>query len=167
MEAFLFYLFSGLAILSALCVILLSNPTRALLSLIVVMFSLAVLYLLLGAHFVAIANVIVYAGAVLVLFLFVIMLQGVGSKDVPLSKRFRPPYLLFAALTSIFFLFLLGIVTWPDALPRSAQAQGTAEAIGRLLFKSYVLPFELTSLLLLLAVFAAVALAKQEKGEKV
>ena len=87
----LFYFFAGLAVLSALSVIFSPRPTRALLSLIVTMFALAVLYLLLGAPFVAMVHLIVYAGAVLVLFLFVIMLQGVGATEIPFWARAKNP----------------------------------------------------------------------------
>ena len=106
MLLFLFYLFSALAVGSALLVIAVPKPTRALLSLIVTMFCLSVLYLLLGAFFVAMANLIVYAGAILVLFLFVIMLQGIGAREVPLANRFKLSYLLSAAGVAVAFLIL-------------------------------------------------------------
>src|SRR5690349_3085591 len=98
-----FYFFSGVTVLSALAVILLNSPTRALLSLIVTMFSLSVLYLLLGAPFVAMVHLIVYAGAVLVLFLFVIMLQGIGAEEISLKNRFHAGYLFISFFTAITF----------------------------------------------------------------
>ena len=159
----LFYFFSGLAVLSALSVILAPRPTRALLSLIVTMFSLSVLYLLLGAPFVAMVNLIVYAGAVLVLFLFVIMLQGIGATDIPFLTRFHKGHLLIAFLLT--FAFLGGILTLLKQLVPvpSTTVDGSIEAIGRLLFRDYLIPFELTSLLLLLGVFAAVSLAQGDE----
>lgn len=166
MEAVIFYFFSGLAIVSALLVIFLSQPAKALLSLIVTMFSLGILYVLLGAHFVAIANIIVYAGAVLVLFLFVIMLQGVGARDIPFSQRFHPLYLLLAVITALAFLTMLAVILWNQSLPEAAGVIGTVEAIGRILFKNFIIHFELTAVLLLLGVFAAVALAKEEPGDR-
>lgn len=162
MRLFLFYLFSGTALLSAIAVITVSKPTRALLSLIVTMSSLSVLYLLLEASFVAMANLIVYAGAVLVLFLFVIMLQGIGAREVPLGKRFKPGYLLSAGLAASAFLILTVSVLGTSRFPKSQHVSEPVARFGEVLFRNYLLPFELTSLLLLLGVFAAVSLAKRE-----
>ncbi len=162
MRVILFYLFSALAILSAVCVITLPKPTRALLSLIVTMFALSVLYLLLGAPFVAMAHLIVYAGAVLVLFLFVIMLQGVGAVEIPLSQRFPPGHVLFASLAGFGLLGLLVFLVSRFKLPPAAGVVGTVEAVGESLFHNYLIPFELTSLLLLIGIFAAISLAKKD-----
>ena len=167
MESFLFYFFSGLAILSAMLVIALPKPTRALLSLMVTMFSLAVLYLVLGAPFLAMAQLMVYAGAVLVVFLFVIMLQGTGAQDIALKQRFPLGYLSFAAVVAIglFLAFALFLRSHPFdgsvPLPRQLFV-GTIERIGQSLFDRYLIPFELPSALLLLGILAAVALAKNE-----
>ena len=160
----LFYFFSALAVLSALSVILSSRPTRALLSLIVTMFCLSVLYLLLGAPFVAMVHLIVYAGAVLVLFLFVIMLQGVGATDIRFSKRFHPSHLFFAFLAGLALLKGLFTALKKIVPVQSTLIDGSIEAIGRLLFHDYLIPFELTSFLLLLGVLAAVSLAKGEEA---
>lgn len=165
-EAVLFYAFSALAVLSAVLVITVPKPTRALLSLIATMFCLAVLYLLLGAPFIAMAHLIVYAGAVLVLFLFVIMLQGIGASDTPLAERFRPWYLALAGFVGMAFLgslfFLVSFSRLPAVRSDPSSALGTVEAIGFSLFRDYLLPFELISLLLIVGVFAAIALAKRD-----
>lgn len=163
METQLFYIFSAISIFFAFGVVAAPKPTYALLSLIVTMFSLSAIYLLLGAPFVAMVHLIVYAGAVLVLFLFVIMLQGVGAKDIPLKERFRTPHLVAAGAFSlgIFVVIVRSILSFP--FPSSAQVEGTIQAVGRVLFSSYALPFFLTSLLLMLGVFAAVMLAQEEK----
>ncbi len=166
MEASLFYFFSGLALSSAVFVITLHEPVRALLALVVSMLSLAVLFILLGAFFVAMAHVIVYAGAVLVLFLFVIMLQGLGTKDTPLAGRFQKGYLALATFVGISFLLIVTYVGRATLFANPRGAEGTVEAIGRALFQNYLLPFELTSFLLLLGIFAAVALAKKEEREE-
>ena len=163
MHLFLFYFFSAVAILSAFCVIALPKPTRALLCLIVTMFALAILYILLGAPFVAMVHLIVYAGAVLILFLFVIMLQGVGATEIPLSKRFPAGHVLLAGLGGFLFLGLLIFLFSRFQLPPAVGVQGTIEAVGEVLFKNYLLPFELTSVLLLIGVFAAVSLAKKDE----
>ena len=161
MESLLFYLFSAVSLASAFCVITLRKPTRALLALIVTMFSLAVLYLLLGAYFVAMVHLIVYAGAVLVLFLFVIMLQGTGAQDIPLHQRFHKGYTLLATFVGLVFLGTVTFLLKGFLFPTAATADGSVEAFAAELFQRFLLPFELASLLLLLGVFAALALAKE------
>ncbi len=163
MVSFFFYLFSAVAVLSALAVVLHPKPTRALIYLIVTMFALAVLFTLLGAFFVAIVHLIVYAGAVLVLFLYVIMLQGVGSLEIPFRERFGLGYLTGAILAAAAFIAGLLYLLASAASPALAGANGSAAELGRVLFYKYLLPFELASLLLLLGIFAAVALAKREE----
>ena len=131
MPKILFYLFSCLAILSALFVVLLPKPARALLSLIVTMFSLSVIYILLGGFFIAFAHLIVYAGAVLVLFLFVIMLQGIGAQEIPLGKRFSGIYILtstFVAgafcIVSVFLLARFHFPSVPGSIVRCPFSNG-------------------------------------------
>ncbi len=158
----LFYLFSAVAVISALFVIALPKPSRALLWLIVTMFALAVIYLLLGAPFVAMAHLIVYAGAVLILFLFVIMLQGVGASDLPIKERFNRGYLLLANFVGSAFFALILFLLFKQQPPEPKGVLGNVELFGSILFKDYLVPFELTSLLLLVGVFAAVSLAKKD-----
>lgn len=164
MHVLLFYLFSGLAVLTSLLVVFASKPTRALLSLILTMLSLAVLFLLLGAYFIAMVHVIVYAGAVLVLFLFVIMFQGVGAKDLPLLQRFHPFFFILTGTVIIPLAALFGLFfnTYLLNAPQAHGFNGQVEVIGMILFQRYLLPFELISVALLLGVFAAIALAKKE-----
>lgn len=160
----IFYPFSAFAILGALGVILFRKPAYALLSLIATMFCLAVLFLLLHAPFVAMVHLVVYAGAVLVLFLFVIMLLGLGLKEQKLRERFRAGFLAVSFFVPAAFLgFLLYLASSLAKAPLH-PAEGSPEAFGTLLFTRYLLPFELVSLLLLIGVFAAVALAMETKG---
>lgn len=166
MPLLLFYLFSAIALGSAFFVITLERPVRALISLILCMLSLTVLYLLLGAEFLAFVHLIVYAGAVLVLFLFVIMLLGIGAQDTPLFSRFRFSY-LFLALVSPVFLFSLFFISFLNAGTAGSIAPPVVSIaeIGKALFSDYLLPFELTSLLLLIGVFAATSLGKKDAAE--
>ena len=165
MQNLIFYPFAGLAILGAVGVVMLRKPTRALLSLIVTMFSLAVLYVLLHAYFVAMVHLVVYAGAVLVLFLFVIMLLGIGAKEPRPEKQFKKAFLgvaVFVPLAFFGFLFYLAMKMDGNLL---RPAGGNPEAFGKLLFTHYLLPFELVSFLLLIGVFAAVSLVRpQSRG---
>lgn len=166
MQPFLFYPFAALAVLGAVGVISLRKPTRALLALILTMFSLAVLFLLLRAPFVAAVHLVVYAGAVLVLFLFVIMLLGIGAKEPRLGENFKRGYLAVSFFVPIAFLALLTTLALTGAGSTLDPAEGSPDAFGRLLFTRYLLPFELVSFLLLIGVFAAVALAGTKTGGK-
>lgn len=161
MTQFLFYFFAAISVVAAILVVTAPKPTRALLSLILGMFALAVVYLFLGAYFVAMTHVIVYAGAVLVLFLFVIMLQGTGAVEVPLTKRFNGPHILFAGIAATAFLILLVSILGKTQGQLSGFV-GDTQTFGLSLFKDYLLAFELTSLLLLIGVFSAVSLAKKD-----
>ena len=160
----LFYIFAVLAIIAALSVVLQRTPVYSALSLIVVLASLAVIYLLLGAPFIAMIQIIVYAGAIMVLFVLVIMLLNAGHEGPSQHRakfaRWAGPPLLLA------FLIEVTILIWKQfGLAGTASAEAldaSPAAIGRLLFNSYVLPFEVTSILILVAVIGAVVLAKKQ-----
>ncbi len=159
MEAFLFYPFAFLAILGAGGVVFLRKPVRALLALVLTMFSLAVLFFLLQAPFVAMVHIVVYAGAVLVLFLFVIMLLGIGARESRLGENARKGFLGLAFFVPSAFLILLLYLFSPLTREPLQPVPGSPESFGKFLFTRYLLPFELISFLLLIGVFAAVALA--------
>lgn len=170
MEALFFYPFALLAVLGALGVVFIRKPTRALLSLILTMLALTALFLLLHAYFVAMVHLIVYAGAVLVLFLFVIMLLGTGAQESRLRDESRKAFLGAAFFVPVAFLgFLLYLVSTLGVAGGSplSPAEGSAERFGLLLFTRYLLPFELASFLLLIGVFAAVSLAARKTEERV
>jgi len=161
--AVLFYICAVLAVLAALNVVLQRTPVYSALSLIVVMCALAVVYLLLGAEFMAVIQVIVYAGAIMVLFVFVIMLLNAG-RETP-SQRSRLARWLGFPLVAALLLEVLTVV-WSQfpaegAAPPAALDAGP-KAIGERLFQVYVLPFEVTSILILVAILGAVVLAKKE-----
>jgi len=158
----LFYIFAVLAILAALSVVLQRTPVYSALSLIVVLCSLAVVYLLLGAEFLAVIQVIIYAGAIMVLFVLVIMLLN-ARQETP-SDRSRLARWLGAPLLLVFLGELLFAVweRFPAATTRAAALPDAGpRAVGSLLFRNYVLPFEVTSILILVAVLGAVVLAKK------
>jgi len=159
----LFYICAALAVLAALNVIVQRTPVYSALSLIVVLCALAVVYLLLGAEFMAVIQVIVYAGAIMVLFIFVIMLLNAG-REIP-SQRSRLAQWLGAPLVLALLAEVL-VAIWrqfPDTGgPAVAAFDAGPEAIGHLLFRNYVLPFEVTSVLILVAILGAVVLARKE-----
>ena len=162
--ATLFYFIGFLAVISALFVVLNRNPVYSAVMLVFCFFSLAALYVLLEAYFVAVLEIIVYAGAIMVLFLFVIMLINVGNElktsNILNKKKTIPIVLIFLFSINIFLLIL-----WrSDGLhqPISLSTSGTIAAIGQSLFTKYVLPFEIASLLLLVALIGTVYLAKRD-----
>ena len=149
-----------------------SHPINSALSLIVVMTSLAVLYLLLGANFLAAAQVIVYAGAIMVLFTFVVMLLNAGREERTLGSRaartvgFPAAAALLAVLATVVIKTQgLGAAALSDNL--SSQPGATnLDMLGKELFTNLLLPFEVTSVLILIAVLGAVALARRGSGEE-
>jgi NADH-quinone oxidoreductase subunit J len=161
--AALFYLAGGIAILAGLSVVLQRTPVYSALSLIVVLCALAVVYLLLGAQFLAVVQIIVYAGATMVVFVLVIMLLNAGHEGR--GDRNRLIRWMGGPLLAVFLVELIAVVWWQFAR-ESAPAIPTLDAgpvaIGKLLFQNYVLPFEVTSILILVAVLGAVVLAKRE-----
>ena len=162
-----FFVCAAFAVLGALLLIIAKEPIHSALALVLVMISLAVLYLMLGAEFIAAVQVIVYAGAIMVLFVFVIMLLNAGVEErTDYSKLAK-----WVGLPLAFFM-ILEIAHW---MARSfigrAVANGTPETsvsvstvdLSKLIFQQYLLPFEATSILILIAIIGALVLAK--KGE--
>jgi NADH-quinone oxidoreductase subunit J len=170
MHLILFAVFAGLCLAGAINLLLQSHPINSALSLIVVMTSLAVLYLLLGAEFLAIAQVIVYAGAIMVLFTFVVMLLNAGREDRTLGSRAAsrvgfPAVAVILALIATVILQTRGLGTakLSDGLSNTTGATNL-EVLGSVLFTKLLLPFEVTSVLILIAILGAVALARHGDG---
>lgn len=159
--AVLFYIAAVVVVIAGLGVILERTPVYSALLLIVVLCALAVIYLLLGAEFMAFVQVIVYAGAIMVLFVMVIMLLN-ARRESPISRSRVARYLGLPLLAA----FLIEVVraVWREfaSAPAAPALNGGPAPIGQLLFHDYVLPFEVTSILILVAVLGAVVLAKKE-----
>jgi NADH-quinone oxidoreductase subunit J len=164
MTALIFIIFAGLAVFCGINLVVQRHPIASALSLIGVMGSLAVLYLQLGGEFIAAAQVIVYAGAIMVLFVFVIMLLNAGAEAVSFQVSRLVRY--FGAILLAAFLGLISLVI-QAALPKTegvlfGSFEGTTLDVGRKLFTSYLLPFEVTSVLILIAIVGAIVLARKE-----
>lgn len=166
----LFYFFAGIAIVSALMTISRRNPVASALWLVSTFFALAAIYTLLGAFFIGIIQILVYAGAIMILFLFVIMLLNLGNDYEP---DFRSSvWKATAAGSSLVLLALLARMIAGPATPNqtasvdlaAAQVEqyGAVGAIGVPMFLEYVVPLQVTGLLLLVAVVGAVVLAKRK-----
>ena len=168
MHLILFLIFAGFCLAGAVNLLLQTHPINSALSLIVVMSSLAVLYLLLGAEFLASAQIIVYAGAVMVLFTFVVMLLNVGEEEKTHGSKIAkvvglPAIFVFFSITTT---VLLEAQRHLDSLKmggiRLSDAMTTLRELSQVLFTDMLLPFELTSVLVLIAILGAVALARKE-----
>ena len=164
MDAILFLLFAAIAVVCGLNLVLQSHPISSALSLVGVMGSLAVLYLLLGGEFIAAAQLIVYAGAIMVLFVFVIMLLNAGTER-KLPRRLWVKYAglpLLAVFIGIASFVIQRMLPVTEGVKFGAMTHGNPREIGRALFQIYLLPFEVTSVLILIAILGAVVLARKE-----
>jgi NADH-quinone oxidoreductase subunit J len=165
MHLILFLLFAGFCLGGAVNLLLQTHPINSALSLIVVMTSLAVLYLLLGAEFLAAAQVIVYAGAIMVLFTFVVMLLNAGREERTMGSRtYRA--VGFPAVVAVLGV-IASVILGARGLGVTALSDGitSTEDLSRVLFHELLLPFEVTSVLVLIAILGAVALARHGGGD--
>jgi NADH-quinone oxidoreductase subunit J len=163
-DVILFVAFALIAVVSAINVVVQTHPISSALSLVGVMGSLAILYLLLGAEFIAAAQVIVYAGAVMVLFVFVIMLLNAGA-EARTGRSFLVQLLgvpLLVALLGLVAYFVQRIYSPRETVRFGGFTGGSAQDVGHALFTTYLLPFEVTSVLILIAILGAVVLARKE-----
>lgn len=160
----LFWFLSILALFSAIMVVVSKNPVHSVLWLIVVFFSISAHYVLLNAQFLAIVNLIVYAGAIMVLFLFVIMLMNLNAETEPQKNK----WLKIAGVIGGGALLLVLVGALKDADIRNRLAEmgkgdiGLIHNLGLVLFKEYVIPFEISSVLFLSAMVGTVVIGKKD-----
>jgi len=168
----LFFIFAAVCVGGAINLLVQRHPINSALSLIVVMGSLALLYLLLGAEFVAAIQIIVYAGAVMVLFVFVIMLLNAGEEErVPHASRVAimlgvPGLILGLAVSAWVVSHMTGmdrIAIGGPQIMNGTESFGAPAPLAHLLFRDFLLPFEVTSILILIAIMGAVVLARREE----
>ena len=164
MDVILFLIFALIAVVCAINVVVQTHPISSALSLVGVMGSLAILYLLLGAEFIAAAQVIVYAGAIMVLFVFVIMLLNAGAESRSgrslMAQALGAP--LLVGLLGILAFFVQRLYPHDVATHFGGFTGGTPKDVGNALFTTYLLPFEATSVLILIAIVGAVVLARKD-----
>ena len=165
----IFYIFAALSVFGALGVLILKNPIHCALSLVGTFFCLGSIYVMLNAEFVAVIQVLIYAGAIMVLFLFVLML--LSSRDTHMSSNKLTVRKVLAVLLSIGIFFQIAFLFTVDELKLGAKGKypievveeiGSIALIGRLLFTDYILSFEIIAILLLVAVIGAVVIAKRK-----
>jgi len=160
----LFLILAGMAIGSSLLVVTVDDPVQAVMSLIVTFFALAGIFVMLDAHFLAAAQIIVYAGAILVLVTFVIMLLDLRAGDIKTpTKNVTGRFLGIAAAVSTFALVASKILSIRmDGFGESTEGLGTVEEIARTIIVDFTLPFEAASVLLLVATIGAVWIARRD-----
>lgn len=167
-DLIIFFILATIAIVSAVSMLLSKNAIYSAMFLVLNFVTIAVIYLLLNAAFIAMVQVTVYAGAIMVLFLFVIMLLGAEQAGKGRSLQWQPPLaVLLAGLLILEFAYLLfsrqrdlleGFKSVPEGF-------GSPTSIGTLLFDRYLVPFEVTSILLLIAMVGAIVLTRNERKE--
>jgi NADH-quinone oxidoreductase subunit J len=174
LTAILFYAFSAVLIVAAVGVITSRNPVHAALFLVLAFFNSAVLWLLMEAEFLAIVLVLVYVGAVMVLFLFVVMMLDINVAQMREGfTRYAPLGIIVALLVvgeiaSVVWVKNLGVEqAAPAVLATGAEGYSNTRALGELLYSKFIYPFELAAMLLLLAIVAAITLTmRQRRGAK-
>jgi NADH-quinone oxidoreductase subunit J len=165
----LFYIFAAILVFAALRVVTTRNPVHAALWLVLSFFTAAAHWLMLRAEFLAIALVLVYVGAVMVLFLFVVMMLDVNFDSLRASFRSYIPVGVTVGILVVFemALVLAGSYLKSDVVTANAEAPagGNTRALGRLLYTDYVYPFEIAAMILLVAIIAAIALTHRKRRE--
>ena len=164
MDQFLFFLVAFLAVSSAVYFVFARNPLYAILSLIVTMFSIAGMYILLNAQFLAIIQIIVYAGAIMVLFLYILMMLNLNKEDE--SKKSNTLKFVGVFTAGLLLIGILGVFRGVQqnhvVVDNVDKGVGLTKNLGRLLFNEYVLPFELASILILAGIVGAVLIGKKD-----
>jgi len=161
-----FLIFGAVCVAGAVNLLVQRHPINSALSLVVVMGSLAVEYLLLGAEFVAAVQVIVYAGAVMVLFVFVIMLLNAGEEERTKGSRVAMLFGVPGMLAGSVLIGWVLIERTGDGAVAAGALPGAPKVIGQLLFHDFLLPFEVTSILILIAIMGAVVLASHPAADE-
>jgi NADH-quinone oxidoreductase subunit J len=175
-ELLLFYLFAAVAVIASVLVVGQRNPMHSVLLLIVSFAALAAIYLLLDAPFAAVIQIIIYAGAIMVLFLFVVMLlnagrEAAGEAGARPARAIRTAGAVLSAVLAAELVWAVGL-SWratgsvrPDGDPALVETLTSVRAIGRTLFTDYAFAFEVTSILILVSMVGAVVLAKRRADD--
>ncbi|NIP29582.1 MAG: NADH-quinone oxidoreductase subunit J [Candidatus Dadabacteria bacterium] len=162
-QTIIFYIFAILAVAGSIIVVSHKNPVTSAISLVLTLFSTAVLFVLLNAHFIAAIQVLVYAGAIMVLFLFTVMFLNIRESDLSFDTQNIPKKLTFLFIFVVvigLFASKLFLHTKLFSKLDNPQSFGTVKEVGKLLFTKYLLPFELTSILIVVAIVGVVVIAK-------
>nr|WP_321362213.1 NADH-quinone oxidoreductase subunit J [uncultured Hyphomonas sp.] len=163
-----FYLMAAVTLVSALMVIMARNPVHSVLWLILTFFSAAGLFVLIGAEFIAMLLVVVYVGAVAVLFLFVVMMLDVDFVELKDGTLRYWPFAMLVGIVfaaEIFMASVMGVHSRPDAFDAAPGADTNAEAIGQVMYTDYLLLFQLAGVVLLIAMIGAIVLTLRHRPD--
>lgn len=163
MEKFFFFVFAAIAVIGAISTVVRKNPLTSALSLVMTFVALSGLYFLLHAPFVGVLQILVYAGAIMVLVIFVIMFLNLHETHLEEERLSKPGLILSLFLLVPLGALCIGVVTGnaPKSLPEISKNFGTIESVGSLMFSKYMFQFEAVSVLLLAAIVGSVVLAKK------
>lgn len=167
MEQLFFYIFAAIAVVSAICVISLRNAVHSAVFLIVCLLQVAAVYILLRSPFLAAVQVFIYVGAVMVFFLFAVMVLDLGAEKLkrPIHSQGGPAVVVIAAMLAVLGYYALkGRITAPLGPYNEAALARNTEVIGRSLFTQYIFPFEVVSVVLLAALVGAVVLVSRKRA---
>ncbi len=168
MAQFFFFYFAGMIVATSAAVVVLRNPIYSAIALLIMFFHVAGLYVTLRAEFLAAVQIIVYAGAILVLYLFVVMLLNVKREDRYHSQMPLGALLVGTILTEVLLLAFrrtFAAASGGNRIEAAATETGNTETIGEVLYSTYLFPFEVASLILLVAMIGAIILAKKNLGD--
>lgn len=166
-QLFVFYVFAAIMVIAALRMITAKNPVHSALSLVVVFFTSSAIWLLLDAEFLAITLVLVYVGAVMVLFLFVVMMLDINLTEIRAGfVRFMPVALLVSAIMIVELVLVVLSKEFSYSQPMAAPSDfSNTQELGKILYTDYLLPFEVASVILLVAIVAAIVLTLRHRPE--
>ncbi len=168
-DTIIFFILAAASIISAIIVVTRRSPMMSVVFLVINFIILAIIYLTLQAQFIAVIQVVVYAGAIMVLFLFVVMLLNLGKEEMLTEKITYKKRVAVGLVVVMLVQLVIGILMsdskFHQQVAPNAEQLGTVEGIGRMLFTQYLFPFEITSVLLLAAIIGAVVLAKKRTGD--
>jgi NADH-quinone oxidoreductase subunit J len=167
LTSILFSILAIMAIGSALMMVFSKNPVHSVLWLILVFFAISGNYILLNAQFLAVVNIIVYAGAIMVLFLFVVMLMNLNAETEPMkNQRLKLIGVLLGGSLLLLMVAAVKQVDVSNPVQMGAGNEGLVSELGKVLFNQYVIPFELSSVLFLSAIIGAVLIGKKEETQE-
>ncbi len=163
-EGLFFYIFAALTVIGSVVVVMHKNPVASAIAMVLTFFFTAALFILLRAQFIAVIQVLVYAGAIIVLFLFTVMFLNIKEKSLQFDAGGIAKKITFLSLIMVIVgYFASRLITDTVTVSEASEGFGTAESVGNILFTDYLLPFELTSLLIIAAIIGVVSIARSSK----
>lgn len=164
-EALLFYIFAALCVIGSIAVVTHKNPVASAISMVLTFFFTAVLFILLRAQFIAVIQVLIYSGAIIVLFLFTVMFLNIKDDALQFdAKNIVKKVTFLIVIVAVTGFFASKLVLNSGPAPPAIENFGSVESVGKELFTEFLLPFELTSILIIVAIIGVVTIARRSKN---